>query len=106
MPDASSYDFLPHRAFAAFAAIWDRFLGVRAAALDIPPLRPPNRPKATAWGFLAGSGASGSYLGACPVDSSMTWYASTLGSLERFFERSGMVLSVWQNRGRCQEGGI
>ena len=54
------------------AAICDRFLGDSAAARAAPPLRPPKRPRATAWGFLAGStGASsrGSYFGTCPVAS-------------------------------------
>lgn len=46
----------PHRAFAAFAAIWERLRGLRASALAAPPLRPPRRPRATAWGFLAESG--------------------------------------------------
>jgi hypothetical protein len=86
-----SYAFFPHRAFAAFAAIWERFWGSRAAALAAPPFSPPRRPKATAWGFLAGSGADGWYFATCPVDSSITWYARTFGSRGRFFERSGMI---------------
>jgi hypothetical protein len=53
---------LPHRAFAAFAAIWERLRGVRDSALATPPLSPPGRPSATAWGFLLGS-AMGSGLG-------------------------------------------
>jgi hypothetical protein len=91
--------FFPQRALAALDAIADRFRGPRAAALAAPPFSPPRRPKATAWGFLEGSKAFGSswlYLGACPVDSSMTWYASWFGSRGRFFERSGMMISVWQ----------
>ena len=93
------HDFFPHRAFAAFAAIADRLRDPRAAALATPPLSPPRRPSATAWGFLVGStglSASGLNFGACPVDSSITWYASWLGSRGRFFERSGMMPSVWQ----------
>src|SRR6185312_10579468 len=39
---------LRHRALAALAAIWERFFGVRAAALAAPPLSPPSRPRATA----------------------------------------------------------
>src|SRR5713101_6934385 len=44
--------FFPHRALAAFAEIWERFLGLSFAALAAPPLSPPRRPSATAWGFL------------------------------------------------------
>src|SRR5207253_1309635 len=54
---AINYFFFPHRAFAAFAAIWDRFRLLRDAALAAPPFSPPRRPKATAWGFLLGSTA-------------------------------------------------
>lgn len=43
------------RAAAAFLAIWARLAGLRLAALALPPLRPPRRPKATAAGFLPGS---------------------------------------------------
>src|SRR5439155_16170526 len=84
----------PHRARAAFAAICDRLRGPSAAALAAPPFRPPKRPRATAWGFLDGStgfASVGLYLGACPVDSSMIWYASWLGSRGRFFDRSGIL---------------
>jgi hypothetical protein len=67
---------LPHRALAALAAIWDRLRGDSAAALASPPFKPPNRPSATALGFLVGSrgfgcGWVGSNFGAWPVDSSM-----------------------------------
>src|ERR1035437_3576488 len=100
------HDLFPHRAFAAFAAIWERLRGLRASALAVPPFRPPSRPSATAWGFLAGStglSAPGLNLGACPVDSSMIWYASWLGSRGRFFDRSSMTLSVWMQVGcQCQ----
>lgn len=68
--------FFVHRAFAAFAAIWERFLGPNAAALAVPPLSPPRRPNATAWRFLDGSmgfGCLGSNFAACSVDSSMIW---------------------------------
>ena len=61
-----------HRALAAFAAICERFRGLSLAARALPPLRPPSRPSSTAAGFLTGS-AGGSYFGACPVDSSITW---------------------------------
>jgi hypothetical protein len=69
--------FFSHRAFAAFAAIWERFLGASFAALAAPPLSPPRRPRATAWGFLGGSsgfvtGCDGSYFGASPMDSRKT----------------------------------
>ena len=94
------YRFLPHRVFAALAAIWDRLRGLSFAALAAPPFKPPRRPSATAAGFLGFS--SGWYFGVCPVDSSMTWYASSLGSLGRFlFERSGMTSSAWQRRSGC-----
>src|ERR1700684_3854135 len=86
------HDFFPHRALAALAAMAERFLGDNAAALAAPPLSPPMRPKATAWGFLVGSGTvTGSNFGAWSVDSSMIWYASWLGSRGRaFFDRSGI----------------
>lgn len=63
---------LLHRAFAAFAEIWERLRRLSFLARAWPPLRPPRRPRATAAGFLGGS-AGGSYLGACPVDSSIIW---------------------------------
>jgi hypothetical protein len=72
-----THDFFSHLAFAAFAAIWDRLRGPRAAALARPPLRPPRRPRATAWGFLFGltgisaESVTGEKGGAWPVDSSM-----------------------------------
>jgi len=91
--------FLPHLAFAALAAIWDRLRGLSFAALAGPPFSPPSRPRATAWGFL---GTSGCCFGAWPVDSSMIWYASWFGSRGRFFDRSGMMPSVWQGKGRSQ----
>ena len=34
-----NYGFLPQRAFAAFAAIWERFFGLSLAALAAPPLK-------------------------------------------------------------------
>src|SRR6266851_5360836 len=85
---------LPQRALAAFAAIWDRLRGLKAAALAAPPFRPPRRPSATAAGFFGFS--SGVYLGTWPVDSSMIWYASWFGSRGRFlFDRSGITIPVW-----------
>src|ERR1035441_2401688 len=71
--------FFPHRAFAAFAAIWERLRGPRAAAPATPPFSPPSRPRATAWGFL-GSSAGGSVFGSWPVASRMIWKALWLGS--------------------------
>lgn len=91
----------PHRAFAALAAIAVRFFGVKAAALAAPPFRPPKRPRATAAGFLR-FGAGASVMGAWPVDSSMTRYASWFGSRGRVFERSSMMISVWQEDALCQ----
>ena len=44
-----------HLAFAARAAIWDRFRGPSAAALATPPFSPPRRPSVNACGFFAGS---------------------------------------------------
>jgi len=46
---------------AAILAISLRFLGVRLAALALPPFNPPSLPSATAAGFFSGTGA-------CPVD--------------------------------------
>jgi len=43
----------PHRAWAAFWAIAFLFLAESFSARALPPLRPPNRPRATAAGFLA-----------------------------------------------------
>lgn len=45
-----SHGFFLQPAFAALAAIADRFFGPSAAARATPPLRPPNRPRATAAG--------------------------------------------------------
>lgn len=95
--------FFPHRTFAAFAAIWERLRGPRAAALAAPPFRPPKRPRATAAGFLTFT-AGGSVFGAWPVDSSMIRYASSFGSRGRVVERSGMI-PVWQEVNGCQVSG-
>jgi hypothetical protein len=61
--------FLPQRFAAALAAICERVFGDNAAALAAPPFNPPNRPNATAAGFLGFS--SGVNFSAWPVDSSM-----------------------------------
>ena len=82
--------FLPQRVLAAFAAIAERFFGVRAAARAAPPFNPPKRPRATAAGFFFFI-SGGSVFGAWPVDSSMTWKASAFGSRGRVFERSGIA---------------
>ena len=82
--------FLLQRALAALAAIWDRFLGLMAAALAAPPFNPPSRPRATAAGFL-GLACGGSVLGASPMDSRNTRCASCAGSRGRVFERSGIA---------------
>jgi hypothetical protein len=64
---------VPHRAFAAFAAIWERLRGLSVAALAGPPFRPASRPRATAWGFLVGptdvgeDGRRGSLLDEFPL---------------------------------------
>ena len=90
------------RLFAALAAIWERFLGANFAALSTPPLSPPSRPSATAWGFFSGSAgffAAGSKAGASPMDSRNIWCASSLGSRGRFLERSSMTPSVWAGEG-------
>lgn len=79
-----SYRPFFHRALAAFAAMADRFLGVRAAVLAMPPLSPPARPRAIAAGSLA-PGSPGSYFGACPVLSNMIWNARALESRGLFF---------------------
>ena len=72
VPASSAYRArdLPHRALAAFAAIRERLRRLSFLALAWPPFRPPKRPSATAAGFLVDS--DGSYLGAWPVDSSIT----------------------------------
>src|SRR5579862_6336084 len=90
------------RAFAALAAICDRFFGPNAAALAAPPFSPPNRPNSTAAGFF-GLMAGGSVLGASPMDSKKTRWANSFGSRGRVFERSGMTLSVWQREARSQQ---
>ena len=96
--------FLPHRVLAALAAIWERLRGLNAAALAIPSLRPPMRPKATVWGFL-GVSTGGSVLGAWPVASRIIWkalWAGSRGRGSRIFDRSGMTVPVWQGWGRNQ----
>src|SRR6266498_5404947 len=45
------------RATAAFFALALRCFLVILAARALPPLSPPIRPKATAWGFFSGSGS-------------------------------------------------
>jgi hypothetical protein len=53
----------PHRVFAAFFAMAFRFRDDSFFALALPPFSPPNRPSATAAGFLPSFGS-----GSCPVD--------------------------------------
>jgi hypothetical protein len=91
------YGFFSHRALAAFAAICERFFGPSAAARAMPPFSPPRRPRATAAGFLRLI-SGGSVLGASPMDSRKTRWASWFGSRGRVFERSGMTLSVCQGK--------
>jgi len=86
--------FFSHRFAAAFAAIAERFLGVKAAARAAPPFRPPSRPRATAAGFL-GFTTGGDVFSASPMDSRKTRCASSLGSRGRVFERSGMFSSKY-----------
>ncbi len=85
------------RALAAFLAMARRFLGVRFAALALPPIFPPLRPALTAFGSLPfGSGsdrsaaASGSSLSS---RLSNTRFAKRLGSLVGFLP---MIRSVAQ----------
>ena len=47
-----AYNYLPHLANAAFFAISTRLLGVRLAALALPPFSPPSLPRALASNFL------------------------------------------------------
>src|SRR5205814_10606401 len=98
--------FFPHLVFAAFAAIWERFLGLRAAARAAPPLSPPKRPRATAFGFFCGSmgfSLRGSYFGTWPGASWIIRYASWFESRGRFVERSGIMPSVWQAMCQSQD---
>ena len=90
---SSFQDFLPQRLLAALAAICERFFGDRAAARAAPPFNPPRRPSATASGFF-GLIAGGSVLGASPMDSRNTRWASWLGSRGRVFERSGITATI------------
>jgi len=83
---------LLHRASAAFLAISRRRSGVRLAARAGPPLAPPRRPSAAAWGFF--SGRLGFWRSASsPVASSTMLAASRLRSRGRFglLERSGIA---------------
>jgi len=48
----SLYIFFDHRASAARRALAFRCAGVSFAASALPPFNPPNRPSATAAGFL------------------------------------------------------
>jgi hypothetical protein len=87
--------------------VCDRLRGPREAARAMPPFSPPSRPKATAWGFL-GASAGGSVLGAWPVASRIIWKARALGSFgrgSRLFDRSGMMIPVWQEGVGCQPCG-
>jgi hypothetical protein len=59
------YRFFLHRAIAAFLAMVDLRFGDRRAALALPPLRPPNLPRATAAGFFS-RGFSGS-VASCTI---------------------------------------
>lgn len=65
--------YFAHRFLAAFFAIRERSLGVRALARALPPFSPPSLPRATAWGFLEVSG-----VGSCfsPVARSTRYFAS------------------------------
>lgn len=78
----------PQRDLAAILAISDLFFGESLSALALPPLRPPNRPRATAAGFfsdwsdfffLVGSSA-GAPVTACRISN-----AVTLTSADGFF---------------------
>jgi len=44
--------FLPHRAFAALAAIWDGLRAMARRMRAMPPHRPANRPKCNGMGVL------------------------------------------------------
>ena len=89
-------------ALSSFGRDLGAFLGDRAAARAAPPFNPPRRPRATAAGFL-GLTAGGSVLGASPMDSRKTRWASWLGSRGRVFERSGITeTSLWLKGFRCQ----
>ncbi len=77
-----------HLDFAAFLAIWLRFLGDSLSALTLPPFSPPRRPKATAAGFLLwGFGLVGALAGS--VAASTTCAAIMFMSVG-FLDRLGM----------------
>ncbi len=58
-----------HLARAAFRAASLRSLFVRVLALALPPLRPPNRPRETAAGFLVAPPETDSFDGCSFADS-------------------------------------
>src|SRR5260370_38212479 len=85
--------FCFQRAEAASLAISLRWSGVSREGLTTPPLRPPLRPRATAWGFLRRLRA---FLGVKepPIAVSTTRKAFLMGS-ESLLERFGMMEKAW-----------
>ena len=85
--------FCFHRAEAASLAISLRCSGVSREARTMPPLRPPLRPRATAWGFFRRLRA---FLGVSesPIAVSTTRMAFLIGS-ESLLERFGIMETAW-----------
>jgi hypothetical protein len=82
------YGFLLHLALAAACAMELRCSGLRFAALAVPPLRPPLRPRATAWGFFRGLRVLGCSFSPVAVSTTRRALANESESL---LERFGMI---------------
>ena len=78
-PSFSFLSFLSHRARAARDAMRVRWLAVSALARARPPLSPPSRPSAAAWGFFRTVAASARTTGASD-DSVGAWHQGQSGS--------------------------
>src|SRR3984893_15356886 len=76
--------YLFQLALAAFRAISARRSGVIFAALALPPLRPPRRPRLTAAVSFPSNGGSGSRSSTSPLAISIISLASWAGSWGRF----------------------
>ncbi len=84
-------DYLFQRALAPVFAIAVRCAAVNFAALALPPLRPPRRPRLTAAASFPSNDGSGSRSSTSPLAISIINLASWAGSRGRFKRFSGMV---------------